>query len=346
MSKVVIIASGHQPVDETPTKFVRTAAPVFQPRPLRTNPCIHLGMVIEKKDVHGQHINCRGKWKHSCDLYGECRINDPRANHNCMTCVSYSDEREPDLGFEFETRHLLYHIYPTRERGTWQRNLDNLRLRLPLFNGKKVIAIVTDDKTDPAGAVEQYLSDSTIEYIHLENNPTLREVVSWVPLWERVIDLPGATFYAHAKAVGRPWNPGVSCHLWTDIMYETLLDYPGLVKLSLQSHPLTGTFKKEGRGFSGCTSRWHYSGSFFWARNDLLRQKPWRDIPQQWWGNEAMPGVIFDPKDAGCIFHEGRLGILNIYDPHYLNKVVIPDLREWRKANQEYRTEYGQPSLQ
>jgi hypothetical protein len=308
---------------------------------MRERDCIHLGPRLSRLDTNGHFINCRVQQEYGCSVFGSCRINDPRAAHNCATCPAYSDDK-PTIGTpNFDTRHLLYHIYPTQGTGTWQRNLDNLLIRMPLFNGRKVVGIVTDEKCDPPEAVRQYLDGWGCEFVEFPNDPMLREVVTWVPLWEKVIDLDGCTFYAHAKAVGRQWNPGVSCHLWADMMYETLLDYWPLVQLSLQSHALTGSFKKNGRGFTGCPSRWHYSGSFFWARNDLFRLKKWRDVPRQWWGTEAITGLLYDKNEGGCVFHESVHPVLNIYDPKYLNNVVLPELRRWRQSHQQNRTVIG-----
>lgn len=294
--------------------------------PLRHDECVHLGLKKSHVDVNGNAVNCRGKHLFACDLHGECRINDPRAAHNCQTCGDYSVDLPDDPAYRPGLRHILYHVYPMRGTGTWQRNIDQLVPRLPLFSGKRICAIAVDNKTDDADAVKQHLGDS-FEYLLFPNDPFKREVISWVPLWERVIEEPGVTFYAHAKGVRHPTNPGVSVHFWTEMMYETLLDYWPTVEHSLRSHPLTGTFKKVGRWFARCPSRWHYSGSFFWARNDKLREKPWRNPPQEWWGTEAAPGTWFPQERAGVIFHENPK--LNIYNPQYCQG-VLKELRKWR----------------
>lgn len=318
------------------------------PLPTIRGECEKLGRLVLRQDVNGKPVSCRGKWEFECEQFGSCRINDPRAEHNCQTCPAHTEERAVDEKPEFDRRHLLYHIYPMRETGTWQRNVELLLGRMHLFNGKRVIAIVTDEKCDPIGAVKQAFRGFDCEFIELENDGLLREVVSWIPLWERVIDEPGCTFYAHAKGVTRPVNPGVSCHVWADILYETLLDYWPAVKNSLASNEITGTMKKVGRGFSGCPSMWHYSGSFFWTRNALFRRRKWRQVPQFWWGTEAITGTLYRPEEAGCIFHEGRQHSLDCYSPDYMNKVVLPELRAWRAANTSNHSGIGSlttPSL-
>lgn len=304
-------------------------------KPMRAD-CAWLGDVKSRRNASGHVTGAEGKWLRECQKYGECRVDEPWPGKTCKGCTDYRMSiDEPD----FDTRHLLYHVYPMKGTGTWQRNCDHILRRLNLFNGRKVVAIVVDEKTDDPEAVKQHMRGC--EFIVLENDYMLREVVSWIPLWKSVINLPGCTFYAHAKGTSRPWNPGVSCHWWADVMYETLLDYWPLVRDSLQSHPITGTFKKVGRGFTGCISQWHYSGSFFWTRNELFRKRDWKEVPQQWWGSEAVTGVLFKPDEAGCVFHPGTHPGLDCYKPDYMRSRVLPELAAWRSKHSMSRSDTG-----
>lgn len=272
-------------------------------------------------------------------------------------------EREADAHREPATappfvpgkRHLLYHILPVANNGTWQRNLDQLRVRLPLFDGKKVVAVmrepdnvVRDDTTnrgrlelDPPDAVYEYLDGCGCEFLEIDNDAALREVKSWGKLWISLANYANTSdvvFYAHAKGVTRPFDPGVTVHPWTRIMYASLLDYWPVVDDLLRRYPLAGSFKKVGFGFQGSRSSWHYSGSFFWARvGEVFRHGRWKAVDSAWWGNEAWPGCHWPAEQAGCVFHEGDISSLNLFDMNRLN-AGLPSWMEWTKANAGRRT--------
>lgn len=250
-------------------------------------------------------------------------------------------------------RHLLYHILPVRGNGTWQRNLDQIRVRMPLFDGRKIVAVmreaegaVQDGVTnrgrlelDPPDAVYEYLDGCGCEFMEIDNDPVLREVKSWGRLWLSMADYANTSdvvFYAHAKGVTRPFNPGVTVHPWARILYASLLDYWPIVDDLLRSHPLAGSFKKIGYGFQGSKSSWHYSGAFFWARvGEVFRHGRWKAIPSVWWGNECWVGEHWPQEKGGCVFHEGDIGSLNLYA---MDRLVASPWMEWTKVNAGRRT--------
>jgi len=238
-------------------------------------------------------------------------------------------------------RHLLYHVLPVRGNGVWQRNLDQLRWRFPLFDGKKVVAIgvgsATDNVThrgtlhlDPPDMVREYLDGAGCEFLEFANDPERREVASWAPLWESLEDAAPSdvAFYAHAKGVTRPVNPGVTVHEWARVMYSGNLDFWPEVEASISRHPITGMFKKVGHGFAGSRSAWHYSGSFFWIRVGEALSR-YRQIDASWFGNEAWPGLHFHPDAAGCLFHAGRVPTLDLFSYPYVRDRVLSDFRRW-----------------
>lgn len=245
-------------------------------------------------------------------------------------------------------RHLLYHVLPVAGNGTWQRNIDQIKARLPLFNGRKIIAVCTDSdgpiRLDNPAAVAEMLRDTDCEFIYEPNSRPLREVQTWRPLWahlEKFADTDDVVFYAHAKGVTRPVNPGVTVHEWTRMAYASLLDFWPAVEESLGYFPVTGSFKKVGFGFPGSKSAWHYSGSFFWSRcREVFLDGRWKAIDGREWGNEAWPGLHFSAEQAGCIFKAGTVPSLDMYNGDLVFKSVIPEFREWCVSNNDKRTRY------
>lgn len=240
-------------------------------------------------------------------------------------------------------RHLAYVVYPRSDNHWWRLNLDHLKLRWRLFNGSKHVAVITDDTTDTADAVKEYLHDDSVRYLEFANDTGLREVVAHGPLFSAVLgsggDAPGhAVLFAHAKGVTRPYGPSSPiCH-WVDMLYSSLLDYWPVVGDVLYDRPLAGSFKKVGAGFTGSESLWHYSGSFFWARGADLFSRDWRRIDREWWGIEAWPSLHFTEPEAGVVFKHDEVRRLNLYSQREVERRFLPEWKAWVKRHERHRT--------
>lgn len=263
------------------------------------------------------------------------------------------------------TRHLLYFIYPIAGNGIWQWNLDQLTKRISLFNGRRICAIATDTAnpikykpipgmfppdmnrvpcyTESPEKVIEKLKEYDIEYFVVKNDPNLREVAAFFPLFSRLANLRGegdVTLFAQAKGVTRtPSHPAIP---WTDLLYQTMLDYWGVVERSLRVLPVTGSFLKVGQGWptSATISTFHYSGSWFWFRNAVLFSRDWMRIDKFWSGIEPYPSQHFSLMEAGTVFHEGNVGSLNMYSDSYIQKIVLPEYEVWKRMNEKYKTCY------
>lgn len=233
---------------------------------------------------------------------------------------------------EIRTRHLLYHLAPM-PGNAWRLNVALLRRSWELFNGKRVIAVLEGPEMEPRDVIlDAFAGVEAPEFIWLPNDPRLREVLTFLPLFERVEsdDPHAATFWGHAKGVtrGNHW----SVARWRDILYQANLGRWNRVHEILRRFPLAGCFKKVGRGWSPdeSASEWHYSGSFFWFRNRELFTKPdWRRIDQFWSGIEPYPSLHFPAEQAGCIFFQGQVGELNMYDEKFIAGTVLPAFDRW-----------------
>jgi len=238
-------------------------------------------------------------------------------------------------------RHLLYYVYPRRWNGRWQNNVRQLLRRIDLFDGRRVIAIATDDKTDAAADVRAAFDGHRCEFIELTNVPALREVIAWLPLWERVAAFTGPhdyTFFAHAKGVTRA--SARTAHKWATLMYEACLDYWPVVEQLLQRHPIVGALKKNGHRFNrDRRSEWIYAGTFYWIRNCDFYTRDWRSVEQQWWGTEYMPGVLYSSAEAGVIYGEGGDEMAPSSRVNFAR--ILEGWHEWTSANTMHRTGTG-----
>ncbi len=303
--------------------FVRAKAGL--PRLLR---CVHLGERLSGQPCGSPLLNCK-KHGDATSRFTACS----GAARLCASCSDYSTGPNAS-GPPIATRHLLYHIYPVRGP-VWRLGVEQLRLRWPLFTGRKIVAVTTGAGLDPPQAVQDALP-ADAELLVVPNAPSLREVATWEPMWESVLATAGggdAVFYAHAKGVTRPFDPGNSCHWWSSLMYSVCLDHWPLVQSVLADYPIAGPFKKVGRGFTGSRSEWHYSGTFFWAKAGDFRGRRWRDIERTWFGNESWPGIAYKPHEAGELFMSGEVPELDVYSPHTWATKIRPMFAEWLKAN-------------
>lgn len=304
-------------------------------RRLRHGACRHLG------EERGLVLcpTCAGKVElkvFACAVHGECtalkRVDGVKGC--CQGCQEY--ERPDPFGGRECVRNLIYFIYPVKNNGVWSRNVAQLLKRIRLFNGRRVVAIATDGRTDPAEWVKDQFAGHVHEFIEVRNNPGLGEVTAWGALMERVetTNPLTVTWYGHAKGVSRPVNEGVTVHRWTEMMYETCLDYWPLVYETLDSHALAGSMRLTWGGFTGSASVWHYSGAFFWLRNRDVFSQDWRKIDPIWGGVEAWPGIQF-PQDRGAVLFHKLNG--TPYDMGYMTTVLEPELAKWRQENASKR---------
>lgn len=213
-------------------------------------------------------------------------------------------KQSPPLEVSGLPRHLLMHIMPASDNDWWRRNVAELRKRIDLFDGFRSIAVVTGGKLDPVAAVREAFAGCRIDnWIIKPNDAHWRDAHTFNDLLDTVAGQPGVTFYCHAKGVTRHHDPIPE---WIDWLWRLNLDDWPRVAAALHRHALAGAFRRYVEFKFPGSHRWHYSGTFYWLRNDQVFVRPdWREIKLRrgWWG-EAWPGQ-FPPEQAACLFGDG-----------------------------------------
>ena len=203
-------------------------------------------------------------------------------------------------------RNLIYHVWPVRD-SLWRWNIDQLLKRIDIFNGRRIVGIVHDSRSDPPEAVMKALQGHGCEFV-VHPNADTGEAITFPEMLERVAsdDPNEITFYGHAKGVKYGANASPSVRQWTEALYITALDDWLSVVHQLEQFAMTGAFKMRGRFRSHrqC-SDWHYSGTFFWFRHSQVFNRSWRAVPQFYCGVEAWPGTLFRAEETGCLFLDG-----------------------------------------
>jgi len=234
-------------------------------------------------------------------------------------------------------RHLMFHVWPVKGFGAWQWNCDWLLKNAALFNGRRIVSIVVDRESDSADAVRDYLKDFTDEFIILQNDPHLREVVTFAPMLERIEKYQSdqdVTLSCHGKCVRHKTsseNAGATIFKWTAAMYEMVTDWAACLTL-LEAHAIAGGFRRYGAFQSHGWGVWHYSGAFFWFRNKDVFARNWRYVPQRFYGTEAWPGFMFRPDEAGVIACD-EVG--DLYQMAHWTEQIEPQLAAWRESRKK-----------
>lgn len=242
-------------------------------------------------------------------------------------------------------RNLIMYIFPMRgPRGhvaEWRRNLHQVLSRIDLFDGQRVFAVAVDHSTDDIEAVAAELAGVRCEVLEFGNRRELGEVVAFQRLLERIRSEASneISYYCHAKGASKQHSPQIaSIRRWADSMHEVLLDGVDAVELALNTKVFAGAFRAVSAQFpSGLipAHNWHYPGTFFWFRNDVIFSgDKWDKISQEYWGSEAWPGTQAPLNQSACLLLD-RVGLATLYSPETWMMTAQPALDRWRARRLE-----------
>jgi hypothetical protein len=229
---------------------------------------------------------------------------------------------------QVSTFNLIYHVTPISTNDEWKRNVATLRRYWDRFNGKKIVAIAIGKHGDsifPPRFVEAELPGA--EFIHVPNDSAAREAASFVALLDAVksTDSSEATFYAHTKGVTLAGNRVI--RMWRRRMYlECLRDLDRVVD-ALSRVSCCGAFRRIGQ-FPNFPpySKWHFSGTFFWFRNDDFFSHPrWREVDRQQYGVEAHLSKLFPLEQSECLFNDRAGGLYSLN--HWQDAIILPSYK-------------------
>ena len=229
-------------------------------------------------------------------------------------------------------RNLLYHVWPVR--GTvWKWNLEQLLKRIELFNGRRVMSIVTDQRSEAPEAVQRMLAGHGFEFV-VARNDQRGEAINFAQMLRMIAsrDENEITFYGHAKGVKYEPDVPEPIRRWAEVQYQVVLDDWLTVREQLQRYAMTGTFKRYGRfNPHRNLADWHYSGTYFWVRHAHLFARDYQKIPQFYGGVETWPGTVFRKEETGCVFID-NLSTGRAQLPYYPEfwATAEPALKRWQ----------------
>lgn len=214
---------------------------------------------------------------------------------------------------EPSVRNLMMYIYPIAQHEVWRWNIEQIRKRINVFNGKRVISVMTDHATHTVEEVQAAFCGERIDaWVVGQNDPTRWEMQGLPRMMDYVhsCDQNEITFYCHAKGVQGPEHiSGPTFHeqprvKWATAMYGACLDDMPFVEKQLETHTFAGAFKRRMiHGNPPYRSSWHFAGTFYWFRNARLFSQPhWYHFDHQWYGAETYPGQIVGWGQAAGLF--------------------------------------------
>jgi hypothetical protein len=247
-------------------------------------------------------------------------------------------------------RNLMYFVWPKKEPGAkepvWRWNVGELLRgqegrqaepalrRIDQFDGVRSVAIAVSDDADSVEEVKKAFEGVRIDnWIIVQNDPKLGGVAAFPSLLATMPRDESISCYMHAKGVKH--GPNENIRTWASIMYEVCLDSCRFVDASIDQYPTVGPFKNTREYKGQMKFGWHFSGTFWWVRNDELFKRDWQSVPGDYYGSEKYLGNLFRDEEAGSLFG-GHVGWL--YHVHEMNRVKGM-LEVWRKNAAPIRRE-------
>jgi hypothetical protein len=232
-------------------------------------------------------------------------------------------------------RHLYFFLYPRYKEST-EYHLDRLRksIKTNAFNGKKICCVATDGDTlqDKYRGELDHIFD---EVFYITNDPKRRESAGFVRGLKPLASFSNEEMICliHGKGQQSHSHDDDTIRMWTEAMYETVVDnWQEAVRAMEDGYPLAGSFKSVGN-FATTPNKWHYSGTFYWARSSVLfGNKAWQQMCNQWWAAESYVGRHFADFEGFCLFGDNTGGG-SLYHPVTWVK-LNKELKEWRKLKE------------
>jgi len=206
-------------------------------------------------------------------------------------------------------KNLFYQICPLTVNDQWRFNNDCLKPYLNVFNGKIVLSIKTGALMAPLEDVLSYFEGfDNVEYFTAENNPALGESTTFFEGLERLRseDPHEFTFYAHSKGISPKYLPEdiPSINKWTALSYSKSLEAVDILESKAKEIAFLGAFKRY-KKTSIVPVSWHYSGSFYWFRHDVVFSKLEElKAMSGYYISELLPGFCSPSKQGYCVYDD------------------------------------------
>lgn len=204
-------------------------------------------------------------------------------------------------------RNLLYSCFAAKWNDEWQLNLVQLNKYTPIFNGRKIVIIRSDENSISPKRVEQEFK-FPVEFRHVKNDTALWETPYFLETLDELKSLreDEITFYAHTKGVrhkGQTVEFMQAIRDWRDIMYRECLSNPDKIDETMIKYACCGCFRTPEINYEASKKeRWIFAGTYFWLNHQKLFSRNWRRILGGTHAIEAYPSLIFHREESFCLY--------------------------------------------
>ena len=213
--------------------------------------------------------------------------------------LAWSQEKCPEGKWPIERANLIFYVLPLRHADrVWQWHVEQLRQRLSIFNGRRIVWIATKgpgtnfNLDSPADVRAAFGRDAdSIEFVEAPNDPTHWETpafrwmlralytglsvaeteATWDSVGNGLRAVPPAseaTFYFHAKGVRRARQEAIKP--WCEAIYYHNLDRWPEVRQILSVYPCAGIARQKCNPITMGGDGWHFAGTGFWFNHAAL----------------------------------------------------------------------------
>ena len=217
---------------------------------------------------------------------------------------------------EITIRNLLFHITPFSNNDVWRRNVSQLLRRIDTFNGKRIVGVAVDQPNiDRLETVKRSFGSHRVDnWITASDcDATWRETPTFYPMMRSVFSIEEheASWYGHTKGVTHGNNDVITS--WRNQMYRNNLDRWQEAMIALRTHSCVGAYRQYDHDLgvfghidkSLLKCKWHYSGSFFWFRNDVVfGNAAWDQVPMSGYAVEFYLPMLIAYEDSFCIYRD------------------------------------------
>ena len=215
--------------------------------------------------------------------------------------------------------NLIYQVCPIDNNNEWLLNIKSLLPFLKKFNNELIIVIKTGLEMVSATEVKkQFNMFKNIKFLEMENDTEFGESKSFITALREVKsnDQNECTFYAHTKGV----SPKISetelknVKEWRTRSYLHNLNDFGYIENIMKNHYVIGCFSLHKKFPHMQNVAWHFSGSYFWFRHDIIfANENWHQQMISPYSIECLPALISPKKKAFCIYADNYKGNLYQY---------------------------------
>ena len=235
---------------------------------------------------------------------------------------------------ESPTLHLVWHFWPIAE--TWKWHVQRLNELIPQINGMVIIGYVSGEGAVEFNVFRDAFEDpdriTFIKNINIGVRTGYRsgELQTAIPAFEMLPKDPNhVTLYGHGKGVRDHTRDSEAVRVWTEMMYETVtFNIAETLQRIQEGYDCFGSFRTFGHEPLKPKHKWHFSGSFYNFRNDVLAKTfEWQ---LKYGGTECWPGDVIESNDAYCVFRDNS-PLLYQYSDN-LSGALIAENLHWESS--------------